>query len=94
MTDNYLAVVVFATLSLINAAIAQTKNRNAAAWLLLSLFLGPVATALLVLLPKFEPTPEAAERAKKLERTSRVLLIVLTVLMIGVLFYVIVVWLV
>jgi len=40
------------TLALINAGIAQGKNRSGAAWFLLSIFLGPVATFFLVLLPK------------------------------------------
>ena len=40
------------TLALINAALAQGKNRNGLLWFLLSLLLGPLATLLLVLLPK------------------------------------------
>lgn len=35
------------TLSFINAAIAQSKNRSGFAWWLLSLFTGPFATFLL-----------------------------------------------
>ena len=36
------------TLALINAGIAQGKNRSGINWFLLSLFLGPVATFILV----------------------------------------------
>lgn len=40
------------TLALINAGLAQGKNRNGLWWFLLSLVFGPVATLVLVLLPK------------------------------------------
>jgi hypothetical protein len=40
------------TLALINAALAQGKNRSGLLWFLLSLLLGPLATLVLVLLPK------------------------------------------
>ncbi|BBD78737.1 hypothetical protein ALSL_0058 [Aerosticca soli] len=40
------------TLALINAGLAQGKNRSGLAWFLLSLLLGPVATLILVLMPK------------------------------------------
>lgn len=40
------------TLALINAALAQGKNRSGLLWFLLSLPFGPLATLLLVLLPK------------------------------------------
>ena len=36
------------TLSLINAGLAQLQGRSAFVWFLLSLFLGPIATLLLV----------------------------------------------
>lgn len=44
--------VGWGTLALINAGLAQGKNRNGLWWFLLSLLLGPVATLALVLLPK------------------------------------------
>lgn len=44
------------TLALINAALAQGKNRSGLLWFLLSLPLGPFATLLLVLLPKVRST--------------------------------------
>lgn len=40
------------TLALINAALAQGRNRNGLLWFFLSLLCGPLATLLLVLLPK------------------------------------------
>ncbi|OHB66830.1 MAG: antitermination protein NusB, partial [Planctomycetes bacterium RBG_13_63_9] len=42
--------VGWGTLALINAGIAQGKNRSGLLWFLISLFLGPVATFLLVAL--------------------------------------------
>lgn len=74
--------VGWGTLALINAAIAQSKNRGGATWLIASLFLGPVATALLVLLPRYEATPEAIEREKKTERILGIINIVLVSLII------------
>ena len=39
------------TLSLINAGLAQGKGRSGLAWWLVSLFVGPLATLLIVVLP-------------------------------------------
>ena len=44
--------VGWGTLALINAGLAQGKNRSGTNWFLGSLFLGPVATLLLVTMPK------------------------------------------
>ncbi len=44
--------VGWGTLSLINAGIAQGKNRSGLNWWLISLLLGPIATFILVLSPK------------------------------------------
>lgn len=50
-------VLGFGTLALINAGLAQSKNRSGLAWFLVSLFLGPVATLFLVLSgPKASPS--------------------------------------
>jgi hypothetical protein len=38
-------------LSLINAGLAQGKGRSGLAWWLVSLFIGPIATLLIVVLP-------------------------------------------
>jgi hypothetical protein len=40
------------TLALVNAALAQGKNRSGLLWFLLSLLGGPLVTLVLVLLPK------------------------------------------
>jgi hypothetical protein len=47
--------VGWGTLALINAGLAQGKNRSGLAWFLVSLFLGPLATLVIVLLDKAEP---------------------------------------
>ena len=47
--------VGWGTLALINAGIAQAKNRSGLAWFLGSLFLGPLATLLIVVL---DPPPD------------------------------------
>jgi len=52
--------VGWGTLMLINAGLAQGKNRSGLAWFLWSLLLGPLATFILVLLvlkPLTLPTP-------------------------------------
>ena len=41
--------VGWGTLALINAGLAQAKNRSGLAWFLVSLLLGPIATFFLVL---------------------------------------------
>mgnify|MGYP001224211056 CR=1 FL=1 len=42
------------TLALINAGLAQGKNRSDGVWFLISLLLGPIATFLIVVLPRPE----------------------------------------
>ena len=42
------------TLALINAGLAQGKNRSGLNWFLISLLLGPLATFILLLLDKLE----------------------------------------
>jgi len=44
--------VGWGTLSLINAGLAQSKGRSSLIWWLFSLLVGPIATLLIVLLPK------------------------------------------
>ncbi|MBK3496862.1 hypothetical protein JFL43_18740 [Viridibacillus sp. YIM B01967] len=44
--------VGWGTLTLINAGIAQGKNRSGLNWFLLTLILGPIATLILVLVDK------------------------------------------
>jgi hypothetical protein len=44
--------VGWGTLSLINAGLAQAKGRSGLLWWFFSLFLGPLATLLVVVLPR------------------------------------------
>jgi len=44
------------TLSLINAGLAQSKGRSGLAWWLGSLFIGPLATLLIVVLERVRPS--------------------------------------
>ncbi len=46
--------VGWGTLSLINAGLAQAKGRNGLMWWFASLFFGPIATFLIVVLPRLE----------------------------------------
>lgn len=53
----------WATLALINAGLAQGKNRSGSAWFALSLFLGPIATlALVAFASKLTPLPKFVPR--------------------------------
>jgi hypothetical protein len=47
--------VGWGTLALINAGLAQGKNRSGLLWFVLSLLFGPLATLVLVVLPKVRP---------------------------------------
>jgi hypothetical protein len=40
------------TLALINAGLAQAKNRSSLLWFIISVFFGPLATLVIVLLPR------------------------------------------
>ncbi|MEZ6060804.1 MAG: hypothetical protein R3C19_10605 [Planctomycetaceae bacterium] len=45
------------TLALINAGLAQGKNRSGLVWFLLSVLLGPIATFLIVILDRVPTRP-------------------------------------
>ena len=62
MEDYY---VGWGVLSLLNAGIAQGKNRSGFNWWLVSIFLGPIATFLVVI---FEKLPEKKRSAGKKKR--------------------------
>lgn len=55
--DNPGYFVGWGTLSLINAGLAQSKGRSGLLWWLASLFIGPIATLLIVVLPKVPLLP-------------------------------------
>ena len=61
MPENADSVVGWGTLSLINAGLAQAKGRSGLLWWLASVFFGPVATFLIVVLP---PPPVYSAVAK------------------------------
>jgi hypothetical protein len=44
--------VGWGTLALINAALAQNKNHNALLWFFISLFVGPIATLMILFIKK------------------------------------------
>lgn len=79
MSDQYVTFsAAWFTLSLINAGLAQSKGRSGSSWWLISLFIGPFATFLIVASPAVEPgVPEG-----RMTRTQAVLIgaIVLVVL--------------
>ena len=52
MHENAQWFVGWGTLSLINAGLAQSKGCSGLLWWLFSLFLGPIATLLIVTLPR------------------------------------------
>jgi hypothetical protein len=56
--------VGYFTLALINAGLAQSKNRSGLIWFLFSLLLGPIATFILVVfcgkVPEAYPRPPGA----------------------------------
>jgi hypothetical protein len=62
MPDQYVPYsAAWFTLSLINAGLAQGKGRSGLNWWLLSLFLGPFATLLIVAWPTVTPTEPAPD---------------------------------
>ena len=52
MFENSSFFVGWGTLSLINAGLAQAKGRSGLLWWIVSLFVGPIATLLIVILPR------------------------------------------
>ncbi|WCM61081.1 hypothetical protein [Paenibacillus polymyxa] len=52
MSEDY--YIGWGTLALINAGLAQSKNRSGLNWFLLSLFIGPLATLFIVAWDKLE----------------------------------------
>ncbi|MBL9193114.1 MAG: hypothetical protein JNJ82_12245 [Opitutaceae bacterium] len=54
--------VGWGTLALINAGLAQSKHRSGLVWFLLSIVLGPIATLLIVVLEKVEPSDPTPHR--------------------------------
>ena len=57
LTGDTVFVAGWGTLSLVNAGLAQSKQRSGLLWWVFSLVLGPVATFLVVVLPRVERRP-------------------------------------
>ena len=57
MIENTPYFVGWGTLTLINAGLAQGKGRSGLAWWFISLFLGPIATFLIVILEPVQTNP-------------------------------------
>jgi len=57
MPEHTQYYVGWGTLTLINAGLAQAKGRDGLSWWLISLFLGPIATFLIVVLPPVPRIP-------------------------------------
>lgn len=57
MNPNPGYAIGWGTLALINAGLAQSKGRSGLLWFLGSLFLGPVATFLIVILDTLPANP-------------------------------------
>lgn len=52
MDNNYVnGGGIWFAIALINAGLAEQKNRSRMAWFLISMFFGPMATLLIVVLP-------------------------------------------
>ena len=69
MQDQYVSLsAAWFTLSLINAGLAQLKQRSGLNWWLVSIFLGPLATLLIVAWPpgtqETEPRPGTMDRSQ------------------------------
>ena len=62
MTEQTSFFAGWGTLSLINAGLAQAKDRSGLLWWVVSLLLGPVATFVIVVLPKADTKPELERR--------------------------------
>jgi len=71
------------TLSLINAGLAQGKQRSGLAWWLASLLIGPFATLLIVLLPAPAESAEPHEVARPVVVALAVALVVLVALFVA-----------
>lgn len=56
--EQYVSYSLFwFTLSLVNAGLAQAKHRSGLGWWVASLFFGPIATLLIVVLPRGSSAP-------------------------------------
>lgn len=84
MQDQYVSFsAAWFTLSLINAGLAQSKQRSGLNWWLASLFIGPFATLLIVAWPPGtpgEPRPGTMDRPQAILIGAGILLFALLVI--------------
>jgi hypothetical protein len=73
-------------LSVINAGLAQSKNRSGFGWWALSLPLGPVATLLIVLSPRLEPGEPERVNGRFVLVGAIAVIVVLALILIGLAF--------
>jgi hypothetical protein len=88
MADSSGYAVGWGALALINAGLAQGKGRPGALWFLISLILGPLATLMIVLLPRevVDPTVDIGGwRPRRFERLDWVVLAVLLAVILAIL---------
>ena len=84
MSSGY--AVGWGALALINAGLAQGKGRAGAVWFLVSLLLGPIATLLIVLLPRLAIDPSTSTggwRPRPLQRLDWIVLGVLVAVLLA-----------
>jgi hypothetical protein len=75
MDDQYVSFsAAWFTLSLINAGLAQSKNRSGLNWWFLSLFIGPFATFLIVASPPPEARDAGTQRGLAVTRMQAIVL--------------------
>lgn len=88
MQDQYVSFGgAWFTLSLINAGLAQAKNRSGLNWWLVSLFIGPFATLLIVAWPPGGPANEPQSgRMTRAQAIAIGAVIILVFAAVGVLF--------
>ncbi|QDG63901.1 hypothetical protein NIBR502770_05525 [Pseudarthrobacter sp. NIBRBAC000502770] len=60
MNDYSTGGAVWFAIALINAGLAEQKNRSRIVWFLISVFIGPFATLLIVVLPPPKPVPKVS----------------------------------
>jgi membrane protein implicated in regulation of membrane protease activity len=73
MQDQYVSFsAAWFTLSLINAGLAQSKQRSGLNWWLASIFIGPLATLLIVAWPPGAPATEP--RPGTMDRTQAIVI--------------------
>jgi hypothetical protein len=75
------------TLSLVNAGLAQAKHRSGFLWWLASIFVGPLATLMIVVLPRGHTIPADEQPLTTTQLALLVGLIVLGFVLIGLLLF-------